>query len=99
MLTREQWLLGKIAEEAAEVAQRALKAQQFGLTEVQRDQVFTNGQRLLQETWDLVVVLRLLCGDGSELPEAGWTIRKYDKLRKYLQLSQGQGQVDPEVRL
>lgn len=34
MMTNEQYLLGKLAEEAAELAQIAIKAQQFGLDKV-----------------------------------------------------------------
>ena len=34
MMTNEQYLLGKLAEEAAELAQIAIKAQQFGIDEV-----------------------------------------------------------------
>jgi hypothetical protein len=52
-MNADQYHLGKIAEEAVEVAQRALKAQQFGLGEVQPNQDFDNFERLFDEFHDL----------------------------------------------
>jgi len=60
MMTRLQLLLGKVAEEAAEVSQRALKAQQFGLDEVQTGQDQTNEQRLHGELIDLRAVIEMV---------------------------------------
>lgn len=37
-MNREQYLLGKLAEEGSEVAQMALKTQQFGLDDVYIDE-------------------------------------------------------------
>lgn len=59
-MTFEQLLCGKIAEEACEVAQRALKAQQFGLDEVQEGQDEDNALRLKKEITDLLVVIDML---------------------------------------
>ncbi len=53
-----QYLLGKLAEEAAEVAQMALKCQQFGLTDNYQGE--TNSDRLTGEIRDFLVILRLL---------------------------------------
>lgn len=58
MMTNVQYLLSKLAEEAAEIAQIALKAQQFGLDEIY--QVETNKQRTHKELNDLLGVLFLL---------------------------------------
>ncbi len=52
-MTRLQFLLGKLAEECNETAQRSLKAQQFGLTEVQPGQELNNEERLRLEVWDI----------------------------------------------
>ncbi|WP_321929869.1 hypothetical protein [Burkholderia cenocepacia] len=46
MMTLTQYLLVKIAEEAAEVAQIALKTAHFGLNETQPGRDETNAQRL-----------------------------------------------------
>lgn len=53
-----QYLLGKLAEEAAEVAQMALKCQQFGMTDNFTGE--TNSDRLTGEIRDFLVILRLL---------------------------------------
>ena len=63
-MTNLQYLLGKLAEEAAEVAQIALKAQQFGLDEIKPGQPYTNAQRIEQELNDLYGVLTLLQQEG-----------------------------------
>lgn len=60
MMTREQYLLGKLAEEALEVAHMALKCSQFGLTDVWPDQTFTNLERLENEIVDYEGVLQML---------------------------------------
>ena len=60
MMTREQYLLGKLAEEALEVAHMALKCVQFGLAEVGPDQDLTNLARLNNEIVDYEGVLQML---------------------------------------
>ena len=60
MMTREQYLLGKLAEEALEVAHMALKCVQFGLAEVGPDQDLTNLERLNNEIVDYEGVLQML---------------------------------------
>lgn len=59
-MTRTEHLLFMLAEECAEVAQRASKAARFGLTEVQPGQPFTNAERIMQEWNDLVTVMEIL---------------------------------------
>ena len=56
-MNREQYLLGKLAEEGSEVAQMALKTQQFGLDEVYVDE--SNRQRLHGELNDLLTIVHL----------------------------------------
>ena len=53
-------LLICLAEECAEVAQRATKALRFGLGETQPGQPLTNAQRLHYELCDLLAVTDLL---------------------------------------
>ena len=56
----EQYLLTLLVEECAEVAQRATKAQRFGMNEVQPGQDLNNFQRLNGEINDLMTVMGLL---------------------------------------
>lgn len=102
-MTRLQLLLGKIAEEAAEVAQRALKAQQFGLDEIQDGQDCTNAQRLRGELIDLRAVVemveeeaevRLLAVGIESLGTEPFAItEKKKKVERYIELSRSLGQV------
>lgn len=57
MMTNEQYLLTKLAEEGAEIAQIALKCQHFGLWETQPGRDLSNAQRLYGELNDLLGVL------------------------------------------
>jgi hypothetical protein len=63
MINREQFLLLKLAEECAEVAQRASKSIRFGHDEVQDGQPLTNAERLRNELADL---LTTMCMIGEE---------------------------------
>lgn len=54
MMTAQQYILGKIAEEANEIAQRALKAQQFGIEQTEPGKEQDNGERLETEILDLM---------------------------------------------
>lgn len=96
MMSENQYLLCKIAEECAEVAQRAMKSQQFGLEEVQKGQDFTNAQRLVQEMKDLIITFDMLAvvnGFTFEPSEAEYQERN-DKMVKFLKLAQSLGEVD-----
>src|SRR3990172_8258796 len=59
-MNRAQLLLGKLAEESAEVTQIALKTQQFGFDEVCPDQCYTNAQRIHMELDDLFAIVEML---------------------------------------
>lgn len=59
-MNRTEHLLWVLAEECAEVAQRASKAARFGLDEVQPGQALTNEERLWQEMCDLCAVGEML---------------------------------------
>ena len=89
-MTRTQYLLTCLAEECAEVAQRASKAARFGIDEVQPGQDLDNGERLEQEFNDLVAVARLL---GLSVDEVQ-VKQKYARVDKYMQLSAERGMVD-----
>lgn len=102
MMTRIQLLLGKIAEECNEVAQRALKAQQFGLDEVQDGQVFPNSKRLTVEMRDLLSVCRMLEDEADDigleltfLTPATFNANRV-KVEKFIKLSQKRGMVETD---
>ena len=98
MMTYRQYLLLKLAEECAEVAQRALKQMQFGRDEIQHDQELTNGQRLSQELIDLEAV-KILLVHTQEIPDQRFqeyqnaVEKKHTKMKKYFDYSQSLGMV------
>jgi hypothetical protein len=102
-MTKKQFLLLKLSEECAEVAQRCSKQIQFGRDEKQKDQDKTNGERLKGELLDLISIWALLEQMG-EVPhfsedEIDLAIEnKKIKLQKYLKLSNDLGQL-PEITL
>lgn len=92
MMTNEQYLLGKLAEEAAGLAQIAIKAQQFGMREVfgaqNKDAELSNMQRIQSEYNDVIGVVRLLnqeCDAGIEIAPADIAAKcaKVEKWRAY----------------
>ncbi|MBO6509736.1 MAG: hypothetical protein JJ979_14885 [Roseibium sp.] len=95
-MKREQFLLVKLAEEANEVSQRALKAAQFGLDEVQAGQSETNEQRLQAELSDMYGIVWMLGQDHDALiePELPQVLAKRDKVEKYRAYSVELGMVE-----
>ncbi|MEM8499880.1 MAG: hypothetical protein AAF542_17790 [Pseudomonadota bacterium] len=95
-MTLEQHLLGKLAEEASEVAKIALKAQQFGLHEVREGQSLSNAERIYEELNDLEASVRMLCDNTAFWfePDEPSIRDKNDRVYKYLRLSVELGQVE-----
>lgn len=109
-MTKEQFLLLKMIEECAEVAQRASKQIQFGGFETQGkgspstnaslEAQFTNAERLRSELLDLTVITQLLIDLGAF--KSVDTFGEYEaakqakveKLNKYLAYSRKLGQLD-----
>lgn len=84
-MNRQQYLLSKLAEEAAEVAQIALKTAQFGLDEAQPEQRKTNAERCHDEIDDMLAIIEMLNDEfgfnfQSQM-DRRWT--KKDKVNKY----------------
>jgi len=100
-MNRAQYLLTKVAEEASEVAERALKAAQFGLDDVQAEvNKGDNTIRLLGEYLDLQAVIEVLIVEGMlKLPEnygvyaAAHLCIKKEKIEKYYQYALLKGTV------
>ncbi|MDR3736076.1 MAG: hypothetical protein P4L10_11135 [Acidobacteriaceae bacterium] len=99
-MTRKQLILVKVAEELGEAAQRALKAAQFGLDEVQPGQDQDNRQRLMGELTDAHAVLRMLEDEDRynftmHFDDAVETKRA--KVEKFILLSQSLGMVESGI--
>ena len=101
MLTTEQYFLGRIAEEAAEVAHRAMKAQLFGLNEVQNGQPGSNWDRLLDEREDLDACVWLLARaytpGATRMTLPPLYRNKTKKLLKHSLIALEQGQIGQET--
>lgn len=99
-MTHQQHLLMKIAEEAAEVAQRALKAAFFGVHEIQKDRADDNNTRLMRELADLEAVVDMAEGAATlhrptDQVWAQWKAEKVAKVLDFLAYAQYLGQVEP----
>lgn len=96
MLTNTQYLLAKLAEEAAELAQIALKAQQFGLSSTHPTTGYTNLQLIEFEFNDILGVLRLMEeeGVGEVSPKSHLILAKMDKIARYRNQLVSVGAVD-----
>ena len=101
MMTLTQYYLIKIAEEASEVAQIALKSAHFGLSEKHPELTETNAQRIYAELNDLLAVVHQL-GSVSNgefyFSQDGFAMAaKLAKVEKYLAYSQSLGLVESEA--
>lgn len=99
MLNHLQYYLTKLAEEGSEVAQIALKAQQFGPGEVMPGQPLSNFDRChheLDDLWAMVEELNEKFGFGYA-PNRERMEAKKAKVRTYLGYSIHLGVVDGET--
>lgn len=94
-LNREQYLLTKLAEEASEIAQIALKTQQFGMNEICPQFPETNKQRIRKELNDLLGVIEMLNREYefNFIPDDNEIAAKINKVNKYYNYSIECGQV------
>lgn len=99
MLTLTDYLLIKLAEEAAEIVERASKVLIFGLDEIEEGQARTNGARLSDEIDDLYFVLEELARlKPRPLRPIGYgTEAKKRRFAKYLELSRQLGRLEKET--
>lgn len=101
-MNTEQFLLIKLAEEATEIAQIALKSAQFGSDEVMPGIVATNRDRVHLEINDLLGVIEEL-NDRVKFnfePNPSLISLKREKIRKYEMYSRELGMVldDPVAK-
>lgn len=102
MLNLEQYLLAKLAEEASEIAQMALKSSYFGLDEVRQGQDLSNRQRLNSEIDDLFTILTFMSMYGVYQFEAAnekTAIAKKAKIDKFWDLATSRGNVEKREEL
>ena len=94
-----QHYLTKLAEEGSEVAQIALKTQQFGPSEVMPGQPLNNFERCHQELDDLLAMVEELNEkfDFGYTPSRDRIEAKKAKVRKYLGYSIHPGMVEGET--
>lgn len=96
MLNLEQYLLCKLAEEASEIAQIALKSSYFGLDEVRQGQDLSNRQKLNSEIDDLLTILTFMQMYGVFQYEAASekiALAKKAKIDKFWDLATFKGNV------
>lgn len=100
-MNRLQFLLTKLAEESSEIAQAALKAQQFGLHADFQGK--TNLEALRFEFNDLLTICKMLNNEfETQLrPDREYIDLKESKVDKYYDMSQTLGfvELDEMVRL
>lgn len=96
MMTRKQYLLLKLAEEAAEISQIALKAAQFGLDDVwEKVAPLTVRDRIHGELDDLCGIYTLLNAEAglAYVPNEARINAKIEKVNRYYALSVRLGEV------
>lgn len=95
-MNETEYLLSLVAEECAEVAQRAIKAQRFGAFELQEGQDLNNAKRIIYELSDLLTVVKML-QERCVLPsvlfdmETQFTKAKREKIKKYMEYARSCG--------
>lgn len=96
----EQFLLGKLAEEASEVAKIALKSQQRGLGGDQNGTAPPNYEKLEGEVNDLFAALEMLSLVGFNYEkDREAMLKKRDQVAFYARLSVEEGFLDPSALL
>ncbi|ARK89686.1 hypothetical protein BOC42_00420 [Burkholderia pseudomallei] len=100
-MTLTQYYLVKLAEEASEVAQIALKSAHFGLSERHPERTETNAERIYAELNDLLAMVHRLgevsCGEFQfdiGMPDHIAIAKKLNKVEHYLAYSRSLGLVE-----
>jgi hypothetical protein len=95
-MTRTQYLLTVLAEEAAEVAKEAIKAARFGIDDAHPRTGETNRQRLTAEFNDLVAVMEMVKSDLGlkDLYHGPAIATKQARVQTYMEYSKERGMVE-----
>lgn len=96
-MTREQYLLVKLAEEASEIAKDAIKAAQFGMHSNYLDSP-TNVENIRMELNDLLTVVNMLNTDHglNFMPDGEYQTHKIEKIKHYMKVSESLGKLSKE---
>ncbi len=91
-MNRVEMLLAQLAEECAEVAQRAVKILRFGKDEIQPGETMKNSERLTNEYLDLATIYGMLAKEGvlrplDKVEDEKYAEEKILKVEKYLKYS------------
>jgi hypothetical protein len=93
-MNKQQYYLLKLAEEAAELAQVAIKCAQFGMDEVHPNTLEKNYEALIKEWNDVCACAILVEGEDPRFeydPNADLLDMKFVKIEKYRKISMGNG--------
>jgi len=96
-MNKVEYLLTKVAEEAGEVSQIAMKCMQFGTDEVYQLIGKSNAERLREEFNDVYAVMQMLVAEGviqNPLIDKDYIKAKKLKVKKYMGYSQSLGTLD-----
>lgn len=100
-MTNVQYLLMKLAEEASELSQIAIKTAQFGLEEKFTNEDNTNQQRIFHEFVDVLGVMEMLLdetkmsvNDFNDIVTQQNINKKTEKVQKWRAYSQKLGLTD-----
>lgn len=94
MMNKQQYYLLKLAEEAAELAQVAIKCAQFGFDEVHPNTLEKNYEALIKEWNDVLACAILVEGEDDRFQydsNVDLLDMKYTKIEKYRKISVGNG--------
>lgn len=94
-MNRLQYLLGKLAEESAEIAQMAQKTSQFGLDEVCPGLTASNAERLHREIDDMLTIVDMLNIEFgfNYCPDMDHVAAKKVKVEKYYEYAKSLGTI------
>ncbi len=100
-MNRQEHLLECLSEECNEVGQRVSKALRFGLCEKQRNQPFTNRDRIVGELKDLFAVATILMDEGvieAFIPAPDEVGAKRAKIERYMEIARAEGALPESSR-
>jgi len=105
MMTEIEFLLNSLADEGVEVSQRSLKAQKFGINEIQAlgpsevktdDALLNNAERIRKEYADLLGVYEMFVDRGLLVqPTREMILAKKVKVAKYMDYARSINQLEP----
>lgn len=93
-MNKQQYYLSKLAEEATELAQIALKCMQFGMDEVHPNTLEKNYEALIKEWNDVIACGMMVEGEDDRFesePKAELLEMKFHKVENYRKISMGNG--------